>query len=497
MRLTLRELLDGVPSPAFVGCGPETRVEGVAVDSRAVAPEHAFIATTGATHDGHRFLDAARTAGASVALIEKGRCEAPNWPHVWLADTGAALATLAANAHGRPASTLALAGITGTNGKTTTTHLVGAMLRSAGRPHARLGTTGNWLVDREETAAFTTPPPLALQALLGRARDRGAQEVVMEVSSHALAQGRVDTLAFRAVGLTSFSQDHLDFHPDMDAYFAAKRRLPAEYLAEDGVAVAVMESTDRAASFLAAAADTGRIAWRASRDGSAGADLRITRAEPDPTGVQLRIETPAGAFETRSPLLGRFNLDNILVATGIGLALGLAADQIGDALATTRGAPGRLEPVTAPGVSGPMVVVDYAHTPDAVERVIEALRPLCRGRLVTVLGCGGDRDAAKRPMMGEIAARGSDRFYATSDNPRTEDPDRIVDMMVAGVPADRRSHTIREVDRAAAIARAVAEADPGDLVLIAGKGHEDYQILGTERIHFDDREHARSALLAR
>ncbi len=397
-----------------------------------------------------------------------------------------------------------LAGVTGTNGKTTTTFLVAAMLRAAGRRHARIGTTGNWVVDRDETARFTTPFPLELQALLARAVARGGTDAVMEVSSHALAQGRARPLVYRAAGLTSFSQDHLDFHASMEDYLAAKCLL-AEQLEPEGVAVAA-DCGPAAVEFLGRARASGRVAWLASR-AREDAALRVVRwrrpealaRDDDGPTIQTAAEimTPRGPGLLRTPLIGGFNIDNALVAIGLALGLGLTLEQALAGLRRTRGAPGRLEPVELPKVTGPKVLVDYAHTPDAVARALAAVRPSCRGQLWVVLGCGGDRDPVKRPLMGELAAANADRFVATSDNPRTEDPDAIVRQMIAGVAPRDRPKLIREVDRRAAIALAIAAAADEDIVLIAGKGHEDYQIVGTTKQHLDDREEAAAALARR
>ncbi len=494
---TLGELLRDRSDADFVGCGPATAFEALVSDSRKVQPGTVFIALTGAAHDGHAFVADVLQRGAVAVLVARGRIPAPNGPHVWLDDTWAALPQLAAHAYGDPADGLRLAGITGTNGKTTTAHLVGAILSAAQRPHARLGTTGNWMVDHEDRAGFTTPFPIELQALLAQARDRGATDLVMEVSSHALAQDRVAPLRYHAVGMTSFSQDHLDFHPDMASYLAAKCRLASTYLREDGVAVGAVDGQPAVRTFLDAARHGHTHVWRASRGEDAQAELRAEEIDFAATHTRARIVTPLGGLELRSPLLGPFYLDNSMVAIGIALALGVAPDTIADALAKSHGAPGRLEPARVEGVAGPHVLVDYAHTPDAVERTLAVLRPLARGRLVVVLGCGGDRDPGKRPQMGAIAARDADRFYATSDNPRSEPPDRIVDQMIAGVAAAHRDRVVREVDRALAIERAILEADADDIVLVAGKGHEDYQLVGDRRLHFDDREHARAALARR
>jgi UDP-N-acetylmuramoyl-L-alanyl-D-glutamate--2,6-diaminopimelate ligase len=472
-------------------------VTGLAVDSRRVFAGAAFLAVRGATHDGHDFLQQAREAGASVLLVQRERAGTVSGPHVVLSDTEKAHALIACNACGRPADRLRLAGVTGTNGKTTTAHLLGAMLGHAGRKFARLGTTGNWLVDREERAPFTTPFPLELQALLRTAVERGGTDVAMEVSSHALAQGRVRPLRFHAVGLTSFSQDHLDFHANMDEYLDAKCRLPRDHLLEEGVAVAIVESQPAAERFLAVAAERGARVWRATRDTDSTAEIWVARHDTSAAGIAATIHTPAGQARIETPLVGAYNLDNILVAIGLGLGLGLDLEAMARALTSATGAPGRLQRVQVAGIGGPMVVVDYAHTPDAVARTLATLRPVCKGRLVVILGCGGDRDATKRAQMGEVAALAADRFVATSDNPRTEEPEAILDQMLAGVPMSLQPRVVREVDRARAIASTIEEADDDDLVLIAGKGHEDYQVLGTETVHFDDREHAEAALQRR
>jgi UDP-N-acetylmuramoyl-L-alanyl-D-glutamate--2,6-diaminopimelate ligase len=493
--------------PEYVDCGPHTIVSGLCVDSRALRAGEVFLAVRGAAHDGHRFVEQALRSGAAAVIVEIGCLPALAGPHVLVPDTSAVHADLAANAFDRPGDRLALAGVTGTNGKTTTAHLVGAMLHAAACRHVRLGTTGNWIVDREEGAGFTTPFPVELQAILARAVERGATHGVMEVSSHALAQGRVQPLRFAAVGFTSFSQDHLDFHRDMDEYLEAKCLLPRVHLRPGGVCVAAVDEKavdekavdgqPAAARFLAAGREAGAQVWRASRGADPDAEIFAADVQFAADHTAARVRTPAGEAELRTPLIAAYNLDNALVALGLGLGLGIALDRIVAALATATGAPGRLQRVAVDGVVGPAVVVDYAHTPDAVERAIAAVRPICAGQLHVVLGCGGDRDPSKRPLMGAAAARGADVFWATSDNPRTEEPEQIVDDMLAGVEPALRSRIRRQVDRAQAIAGAIASAHDDDLILVAGKGHEDYQVLGTQKIHFDDREHAEAALRRR
>jgi len=495
MALTLEQLLAAIPREdvAYEGCDPSTPVVGLEVDSREVVRDAAFLAVAGVESDGHRYVGHARRAGAKVLIVQADMItDDPGFvgPRVVLRSTSQALPTIAGNATGWPGRAMRLAGVTGTNGKTTTTYFVDGALRAAKRTFARLGTTGHWLADRSVPTGYTTPFPLELQRLLAMAQDRGATEAVMEVSSHGLDQDRVAPLTFDAIALTSFSQDHLDYHPTMEAYLAAKLRLASNYGKAGGIAIAPVELGEPASLFLDASRRAGMRPLRTSRRGG---DAEILAMAPtlDASGMRCEVITPEGRFELRTPLVGVYNLDNALVATGLGLGLGLGLEAIASGLANAR-APGRLERVEVEGVGGPAVFVDYAHTPDAVARALAALRPNVQGELWVLLGCGGDRDPSKRPLMARAAVDGSDRFFATSDNPRTEDPAAIVDQMIAELTSDER--VVRVVDRATAIAQAIAAAGPHDTILIAGKGHEDYQVIGTEKIAFDDRVHARDAL---
>ena len=500
--MTLGELL--APFGAeYRGSSPTDRVEALAVDSRKIRPGTVFIALCGGTHDGHAFAAQAIASGATTLIVERGRLPRLTHPHVILENTTAALPQIAAAFYGWPSAELRIAGITGTNGKTTTTYLVAAMLSAAHRPHARLGTVSNWLVDRESESAFTTPFPLELQALLRDVRRRGGSDVIMEVSSHALAQGRILPLKLQAAAMTSFSQDHLDFHGTMEAYLRAKLRLVREHLADDGVAIAAIDDHAACATFLRAT-PAGVRRWRASRQIGSNAEIRVLRRLECDAGLAVEIATPAGLGVLRSPLVGTFNLDNLLVAVGLGLGLGLDLEVILGALEHSPGAPGRLQRIRLPRPKNdaataamPEVYVDYAHTPEAVAHTLKTLRTRCRGRLVVLLGCGGDRDRSKRPLMGQLAAAGSDCLYATSDNPRTEDPATIIDHMIAGVDNGDRSKVIVQVDRRQAIAHAIAHAGVDDIILIAGKGHEDYQVIGRQKLPFSDAEESQKALLAR
>jgi len=493
--LTLAQLL-AAEHAEYRGCGPDTLAPALVVDSRRVTPGAVFLALTGATNDGHAYIPQAIAAGAAVVLGDRRRLPALDHPHVLLEDSAAAYPRITAAFYGAPGEHLRAAGVTGTNGKTTTTYLVAATLAAAGRRHIRLGTVDNWLVDRTEPAAYTTPFPIDLQAQLAAARARGGTDLIMEVSSHALAQGRIRPLTFDAVGMTSFSQDHLDFHGTMEGYLEAKRLLARDHLRPGGVAVAAVDDHPACRDFLAAVAAPDARIWRASRGADPTAEIYVLRRLEAPQGLAVELRTPAGVALLRSPLVAEYNLDNLLVAVGLGLGLGVDLKTQLEALQGCHGAPGRLQRVALPGAAGPAVYIDYAHTPEAVERVLAALRPRTLGELTIVLGCGGDRDRAKRPLMGRLAAA-ADRFIATSDNPRTEDPQQILEQMLAGVEATDRPKVAAILDRRAAILSAILEAGPADTVVIAGKGHETYQILGDARHPFDDAHEALTALRQR
>jgi UDP-N-acetylmuramoyl-L-alanyl-D-glutamate--2,6-diaminopimelate ligase len=350
-------------------------------------------------------------------------------------------------------------------------------------------------------ASHTTPDAAEVAATLAAARDAGARLAVLEVSSHALDQERVAALRFQAAGFTNLTRDHLDYHPDLEAYFQAKRRLFTAHLEEGGGAVIDLDDVYGARLAAELAAAGGARVW--GYGARAGRELRAVGARLGLEGMSARVETPAGALALRSPMVGAFNLENLLCAAGLALAAGLPAGAVEAGLAASAGAPGRLERVAGRGVAA---FVDYAHTDDALARALEALRALSPRRLLVVFGCGGDRDAGKRPLMGEAAGRRADAVVVTSDNPRGEDPDAIIAAIVpglerAGVPrvgaaalrAGARGYAVVP-DRREAIALALAAAAPGDAVLIAGKGHETCQIVGAERRPFDDREEARRAL---
>jgi UDP-N-acetylmuramoyl-L-alanyl-D-glutamate--2,6-diaminopimelate ligase len=444
-------------------------------DSRRLRAGALFCAVRGTQHDGHRHLGAAAAAGAALAMVEDAT-DCP-LPALVVRDGRRAAALAAAAAYEHPARALTLVGVTGTNGKTTSVGLLRHLLDAPGAPAASIGTLGV-LVGSAGTvlpggAGLTTPGPIELQRLLRALVDAGVRRVAMETSSHALDQGRVAGVRFAAGLFTNLTRDHLDYHGTMEAYFAAKARLVA-HLASDGVAVS--NADDPAWDALPPAPRRLRFGLRA-----ADAEVRAVAVRHGGAGSQWTLHTPAGDAPVALPLLGDFNVENALGAAAVAVALGEAPADVAARLATVPQVAGRLERLSA----RPLVIRDYAHTPDALARALAAVRPCVPGgRLIVVFGCGGDRDPGKRPEMGAIAAAGADHVVLTSDNPRTEDPERILDAIQAGIPGGAAD---RIEDRRAAIAHALALADPDrDLVLLAGKGHETYQIRGTTTYPFDE-----------
>ena len=481
-----------------LGIGGAGRARGVRVcditdDSRTVVPGTLFIARRGTKTDGRRFIPAAVDAGAAAVLTDDPAVTA-QVPVLVAPEVEQAAAVLAERFFGSPTTRLALVGITGTNGKTTTAHLVHQVLNSSG---VRCGLIGTILIDdgREVArATLTTPPAAELSRTFATMVEHGRRAAAMEVSSHALHQRRVAGLSFRVGVFTNLTGDHLDYHGTMEAYAEAKAGL-FRMLPEGGTAV--LNAEDDAAPLMAGA--TRARVWRCAIDADADCTAAIRRMSSHGSAVAFR--GPWGAFDAELRLLGRHNVMNALQAAAACHALGLAAPDLKRSLEAAAAPPGRLEPVTSPRDLF-AVLVDYAHTDDALRKVLTALRPMLGpgGALRVVFGCGGDRDRTKRPRMGAAAADLADMVYVTSDNPRTEQPGAIIDEIVGGIPRGSRAHV--EPDRAAAIARAIADAAPGDIVLIAGKGHETEQLLpdgrgGVRTTQFDDREAAREALASR
>ncbi|HET7696432.1 MAG TPA: UDP-N-acetylmuramoyl-L-alanyl-D-glutamate--2,6-diaminopimelate ligase [Vicinamibacterales bacterium] len=494
--MTLRELFaatsfrDRAPAVA-----DDRQVTGVAYDSRQVKPGTVFVALRGVNADGSRFAPQAIANGAIAVVAETAPPAGVSVPWMRVAGARAALAELAAAFHGHPSEELVLVGITGTNGKTTTSYVLASIFEAAGIKCGRIGTIGYRVGGRELEAPRTTPEAPELQQMLRGMVADGCGACVMEVSSHALALRRADSLRFAAGVFTNLTRDHLDFHGDMEAYFGAKRRL-FEILPAG--AVGVINVDDRRGSDLIAAAKRP-VTYAID----AAADVRPGPLTFTLDGLEFEIRTPRGTLHVRSPLVGRPNAYNIIAAAATAMALDLPFSAIEAGVARLENVPGRFQVVSAPA-DDVRVIVDYAHTDDALKNLLETARPLATGRVVTVFGCGGDRDRTKRPLMGAVAARLSDLVIVTSDNPRSEDPERIIDEIRRGIvrPADRiapkgqqkGTPSLAIVDRREAIEKAIKDARSGDLILIAGKGHEKYQVIGDRTLPFDDVDVARAAL---
>ncbi len=482
--MRLREVAPGVAP----GVAADVEVMALAYDHRRVQPGTVFFCVRGFTRDGHDFAADAVARGA-VALVVDHPLDL-DVPQIVVRDVRAAMAPAAARLHGDPTAALRTIGVTGTNGKTTTAYLVRALLQAAREPTGLLGTVTSVIGGTEHEVSRTTPEAIDLQATFAAMRAAGDTHCVMEVSSHALALGRADAIHWAAAIFTNLTQDHLDFHPTMEQYFLAKRRL----FADGRPNVAVVNVDDPYGARLAdELARAGGAVGRLVTIGidSAGADLRATDIHSAFDGSTF----VAGGLKLRSPLPGRFNVMNVLGAVAAVRALGVEDATIVAALPDAGRVPGRFEPVTEGQDFA--VLVDYAHTPDSLENVLGAARPLTRGRLVCVFGCGGDRDRGKRPQMGEISARLADVTIVTSDNPRSEEPGTIVEEILAGVAAGSEG-VEAIVDRHAAIERAIGLAAAGDVVVIAGKGHEQGQEFEDGRkLPFDDVGVAREALRAR
>jgi len=485
--------------------GGDPVIRGIGYDSRAVSRDDAFFALRGADSDGHDYLAQAAERGAAALFVEEvpADLDSGNTPTVVVADARRALAPIATAFFGTPSRDLALIGVTGTNGKTSTTYLIESILAAAGRRAGLIGTIEIRCADERRPSLNTTPESLDLQRALREMCTLDADAVVMEVSSHGLELGRVEGCRFSVGAFTNLTQDHLDFHGNMEAYLASKMLLVRRYLTQGGSAVLNMDDAAFGA-FRAAAQDVEARVVRVTRDAASDAEVRLLDAEVGLEGTRARVMLPSGELPIALPLVGDFNIENLLVACGVAVAVGVPPDAIAKGVAQCRQVPGRVERVGADLEAAPTVIVDYAHTPDAVEKLLVALRPLCRGRLVAVFGCGGDRDRGKRPLMAEAVANHADRAIATSDNPRTEDPELILDDVEPGlhglqrVAADALDATesswCRLTDRREAIARAVGIARCDDTVVIAGKGHEDYQIIGREKLPFSDADEALRAL---
>jgi UDP-N-acetylmuramoyl-L-alanyl-D-glutamate--2,6-diaminopimelate ligase len=483
-------LVATLPGARVAGSLPPS-VDAIATDSRAVQPGTLFVALRGERTDGHAFVENAIARGASVVVVEESAnvtlslskgapLSVTQVPVVAVADTRLAASALADAFYDHPSQDLTVIGVTGTNGKTTTTHLVRDVLQAGGIPCGIIGTLGGSFGTKTWPLSNTTPLALELHAMLAAQRDAGAKAVAMEVSSHALALHRVDHVRFDVAVLTNITRDHLDFHGTMERYVAAKRRLFD--LARDAV---VNDDDPWGAKIAEAISSRDGTTLRYYVEGEPHAGLQATELRLAGDGSTFRV----GPHELTINLPGRFNVRNALAALGVGTLLNIPIADIRRGLAATRAVPGRMERIGAFGIDA---IVDYAHTPDALENVLNAARETTRGDLIVVFGCGGDRDPGKRTQMGEIAARIADRVIVTSDNPRSEDP-----MTIARSVANGYERTDIELDRRHAIRRAIDEAKAGDTVVVAGKGHETYQIVGDQTRPFDDRDEVRIAFSKR
>jgi UDP-N-acetylmuramoyl-L-alanyl-D-glutamate--2,6-diaminopimelate ligase len=468
-------------------------VSAIAYDSRRVSAGAVFVALRGLKADGTAFVPQAVTRGARVIVAEVPRPEGMSAPWLVVSDARLALALLADRFYDHPSRRMRVVGVTGTNGKTTTAYLLAAILDAANLKAGLLGTVTYRLGGEEREASRTTPEAPDVQQLLDEMIRQGCKSAVMEVSSHALALKRVDGMRFAAGIFTNLTRDHLDFHEDMENYFLAKRRL-FEMLPEDAPGIINLDDP-RGSELVEVCRKPVTFAIGRSADVTAG-PLAITLS-----GLTFEVRTPRGSIALESRLVGKPNVSNILAAAATAVAMDLPLDAIARGVRDLPGVPGRFEVVSAPD-DDVTVVVDYAHTDDALRNLLETARPLAPQRLITVFGCGGDRDRTKRPLMGMVAARLSDLVVITSDNPRSEDPQRIIDEIRRGIPATgqvggRAADVRTVVDRREAIERAVEVAGPGDVVLVAGKGHEKYQQIGDRVLPFDDGGIARSALATR
>jgi len=485
--MRLKQLIDGMKIVDFQG-DPDLEITNIAYDSRAIGPGALFVALKGHAQDGHHFIGDAISKGALAVVSElpQRSCSFPNengGAMIQVPDSREALSRLAVRFFDSPFKQMNLIGITGTNGKTTTAYLLESILAAAGRKPGVIGTINYRFSGHVREAPVTTPESLDLMQILREMADSAVSDVVMEVSSHSLDQGRVRGCPFRVAILTNISRDHLDYHRSMDAYFEAKTLL-FKSLAQQGAgdpARAVINADDPRGKELIKLTDAQVMTYGMGKE----CDVRAEEVNVSRGGLTAKLITPKGEAEIGSALIGEFDIHNIMAAAAGALSMGIDLKSICSGLRLPKGVPGRLEQVRNKRALA--LVVDYAHTPDALLKALSAVRLLTEGRVLTVFGCGGDRDKGKRRSMGRVAGLQSDMVFITSDNPRTEDPGAIAAQIEEGVIESGLKDYILDLDRENAIQRAVKMAHNGDLVLIAGKGHETYQIMGKEKKAFDDR----------
>lgn len=492
--MTLSKLLEGVAVTKMfqmmygkLVVTSETEVRGIQYDSRKVEKDNMFVAIRGVTTDGHKFIDQAVGQGANVVVVEDDAVRPDGFflhagvVKIVVPDSREALAQLAANFYGHPSTKMRLVGVTGTNGKTTTTHLIKSILEASGERVGLIGTIGYMMGDETLPATHTTPESLELNNLLATMVQKGCSAAVMEVSSHSLALRRVYGLDFKVGVFTNLTQDHLDFHGRMEQYFASKQML------FDGLSSssqAVINNDDEYGTTIAQHTKARKLTYGIGSP----ADVLGQNLDLSMSGTSIQVGYAGVNVTVMSALIGRFNVANILAAYATGVALGVDNARIVQGIRNLKAVRGRFEQIHPP--QGWIAIVDYAHTPDALENCLHAIQDILpaqrRGKIITVFGCGGNRDRGKRPQMARIATRLSDTTVVTSDNPRDENPQEIVDEILTGIEKGKKVYT--EIDRRKAIRMALEMARGGDVVLVAGKGHEDYQVVGDTRYHFDDRE---------
>jgi len=483
--MRLVDLVEGLEASIFGE--KNVSIRGIAYDSRQVKPGFVFVAITGFKMDGHDFIEQAVQNGAVAVVVGKNG-KRDDVTVVQVTDSRRALAVLSANFYQHPSRQLKVYAVTGTNGKTTTCHLLREIFRKQGCTAGVLGTIGNWLGDKKLAAVRTTPESLEIQGIFRRMVDEGVTHAVMEVSSHALELHRVDQIDFRGAIFTNLSQDHLDFHPDLQSYLHAKGKLFAR-LAGDAHGVVNMDDVN-SFPYLQKVSPVPLITYGRHPD----AAVRAVNIHLGSDGVKFDIAYKDTVFSVNLETPGLFTVYNATAAAAVALAEGIAPAVISSALKTVKGVAGRFQRVDCG--QDFTVIVDYAHTPDSLENILTAAREFVSGRLITVFGCGGDRDRGKRPLMGEVAAKISDYTVVTSDNPRSEEPGDIIEDILPGVKKHTREYTVI-VDRRDAIAYALSVAAKGDMVIIAGKGHETYQEVKGKTYPFDDREVAKEILRGR
>ncbi len=491
MRKKIGKLAALVEGAKVIG-DANTFITDIVQDSRQASKGAMFVCMAGEHVDGHRFIPEVSAKGAAAIVTERDITPPEGMAVLKVPNLDEALKVIVPYFFDIPSQRLRLIGITGTNGKTTTSFLLRSILKKAGHKVGLIGTIQTMIGEQRLPSQNTTPNVVDLQRLLAKMVEEGMEYVVMEVSSHALAQDRVAGCEFDTAVFTNFTQDHLDYHKTMENYLEAKAKL-FDSLGGPGIKpdkTAVVNLDDEQGKYILDRSACRHLTYAL---GDESADLRAVNIELGPLGSNFTIQGSFGRLPVRTKIAGLFNIYNVLSASGAALAENVPSSVIGEAVSEFRGVPGRFETVDAGQLFN--VVVDYAHTPDGLENILHTARDITENRIITVFGCGGDRDRTKRPIMGRIAAKLSDMVITTSDNPRTEDPEAILTEIEAGV-AETIGKKVHEkvTDRREAIYLAISLAQAGDTVIIAGKGHEDYQIIGTEKIHFDDREVAREAL---